>query len=150
MRARVTLAAVILSLAISVVAQASGGAVSHIRAVYRAVLRAEYFGPANAVCSHLTAAAVKSFTAGHATTCQRAFHQDQRALRRKSKNVDNSGYTRAQWRAVIASVMADLKVRVHGPRATALDGQAGIPGQSRLVNLRGRWMFNSDPPSVGP
>ena len=37
--------------------------VAAIRAVYRTVLTAEYFGPASAVCRNLTAAGVRSFTA---------------------------------------------------------------------------------------
>ncbi|MEA2197340.1 MAG: hypothetical protein QOJ25_1391 [Solirubrobacteraceae bacterium] len=146
MRARLALAAIVLVLIGSAVAQASGGAVTRIRAVYRAVLTAEYFGPARAVCSHLTRAGVRSFTAGRTTTCGQAFREAQRTLTHKSKNVDNAGYTRAEWRAVITTAMAHLKVRIHGRHATATGG----PGQTKLVNIDNRWLVDSYPPSVGP
>jgi hypothetical protein len=153
-RARITIALVMLLLvsatAGGALARASSRAVTQIRAVYRAVLSAEYFGPAKAVCSRLTPAAVRSFTAGGRTTCKHAFRQDQRALARKSKNVDNSGYTRAEWRAVIAAGMAHLKVRVHGSRATATGGESGIPGEVKLVRVKGRWLVNGHLPSIGP
>ncbi len=45
-------------------ASAASGSGPQIRAVYRSVLTAEYFGPASAVCSRLTANGVNSFTAG--------------------------------------------------------------------------------------
>jgi hypothetical protein len=145
-RERLAIAAVILVLAGSAVAQASSGAVVRIRAVYRAVLTAEYFGPADAVCSRLATAAVRSFTSGGRMSCRHAFREAQRTLTNKSKNIDNTGYTRAEWRGVITTVMAHLKVRVHGRHATATGG----PGQTKLVRVGGRWLVNSYPPSVGP
>jgi hypothetical protein len=152
MRVRVTVVAVMCCLAGSAGAEASSTAVTHIRAVYRAVLTAEYFGPASAVCSHLTAAGAKSFTAGGPgpITCVGAFQQEQRVLMHKTEGVDDSGYSPAQWRGVVASVMAHLKVTAHGKRATAIGGQSGIPGQTTLVDVKGKWLFSSYPPSVGP
>src|ERR1700690_950741 len=117
-------------------AEASGGATAQVRSVYQSVLSAEYFGPASAVCSRLTAAGVKSFTAGGAGTCQNAFAQEQHVLRHKTKGVDDSGYTAAQWRSVVKSVMAHLKVSVHGSHASAIGGESGIPGKTTLVEVK--------------
>jgi hypothetical protein len=132
------------------VAQASNSAPDQVRAVYRTVLLAEYFGPASAVCSRLTAAGVKSFTAGGAATCTAAFQSQQHVLKHKTKGVDNSGYTAAGWRSVVKSVMVHLKVTVHGSHATAIGGQSGIPGQTKLVKVKGKWLFASYPPSIQP
>jgi hypothetical protein len=131
-------------------AEASGTAVSQIRSVYRTVLNAEYFGPASGECSHLTAAAVKSFTAGGPATCTKAFDEQEHVLRHKTRGVDDSGYTANQWRQVVSSVMAHLKVSVHGARASAIGGQSGIPGKTTLVEISGTWLFNSYPPSIQP
>jgi hypothetical protein len=131
-------------------AASSGAAATKVRAVYRTVLEAEYFGPASTVCSRLTARAVKSYTAGGAGTCAKAFEQQQHVLRHKTKFVENSGYTPAGWRREVNSVMAHLKVSVHGRRATAIGGQSGIPGQTKLLEVKGRWLFDSYPPSVQP
>jgi len=128
-------------------APASIGAATQIRAVYRTVLTAEYFGPASAVCLHLTAAGVMSFTATGGT-CLHAFDQEQHVLKHKVKDDDNSGYTAAQWRTEVKFVMAHLKVSVHGSHATAIGGESGIPGQTTLVKVGGKWLFNSYPPSV--
>jgi hypothetical protein len=130
------------------VAEASSAAVTQVRAVYRTVLNAEYFVTASGECSHMTAAAVKSFTAGGGGTCQHVFAEQQYGLRHKIKDVDDSGYTAAQWRSVVTSVMAHLKVSVHGSRATAIGGESGIPGKTTLVELNGKWLFNSYPPSI--
>jgi hypothetical protein len=127
---------------------ASSPAVSQIRAVYRTVLTAEYFGTASAECSRLTAAGVKSFTGGGMTTCTKAFDAQQHGLKHKIKDDDNSGYTPSQWRSVVASVMAHLKVSVHGSHASAIGGQSGIPGLTNLIRVNGKWLFNSFPPSV--
>lgn len=150
MRARLGIVTCVLALAAAAAAQASGGAVSEVRAVYRTVLRAEYFGPASAVCSNLTAAGVKSFTAGGIGSCRQAFEQTQHLLRHKTKGVDDSGYTPRRWRRVVSTVMAHLKVRVRGTRATAIGGQSGIPGQTTLVEVDGTWRFSSYPPSIEP
>jgi hypothetical protein len=129
-------------------AQASSSPSTQVRAVYQTVLTAEYFGPASAVCSHLTAAGVKSFTAGGAGTCTKAFDQVQHVLKHKTKGVDDSGYSAGQWRSVVKSVMAHLKVSVHGSHATAIGGESGIPGQTTLVEVAGKWLFSSYPPSI--
>ena len=154
MRARPVALALALAIVIAVVAAApaaaSGGAVTQIRSVYRTVFTAEYFGPASAVCSHLTAAGVKSFTAPDGITCTKAFDEQQHVLKHKTKGVDDSGYTAAQWLRVVKEVMAHLKVSVHGTHATAIGGQSGIPGQTKLVKLKGKWLFNSFPPSIQP
>lgn len=150
MRTRLALALCVLGLAFTSAAQASTRAAARVRAVYRTVLTAEYFGPASGVCAHLTAAAVRSFTAGGMGTCRRAFAETQHTLRRKAKNVDNAGYTPTQWHQVVETAMANLRVRVHGTRATAVGGQAGIPGRTKLVDIGGRWLLDSYPPSVGP
>jgi len=148
-RATAVAAALALTLGAGVgVASASSGAVTQVRAVYRTVLSAEYFGPASAVCSHLTAAGVKSFTAGGAGTCTHAFDQEQHVLRHKTKDVDDSGYTAAEWRMEVNFVMDHLKVTVHGSHATAIGSESGIPGQTTLVKVAGKWLFNSYPPSV--
>jgi hypothetical protein len=148
MRARVVIVAVVLALLCAAVADASNPAVTQIRAVYRTVLTAEYFGHASAECSRLTAAGVKAFTAGGGGTCTKVFDTQQFGLKHKIKGDDNSGYTPAAWRSVVKTVMAHLKVSVHGTHATAIGGQSGIPGLTKLVKVKGKWLFNSYPPSV--
>ncbi len=128
---------------------AAESAVAQVKAVYGEVLLAEYFGPASAVCSELTASGVRSFTAGGASSCTKAFDQQQHVLRHKTKGVDNSGFTPTQWRQRVASVLAHLTVTVHGSNASAI-GPSGIPGRTTLVKLNGRWLFSSYPPSVQP
>lgn len=150
MRTRLALALCVLGLAFTSAAHASTRAAVRVRAVYRTVLTAEYFGPASGVCSHLTSQGIKSFTAGGMGTCRRAFADIQRALRRKARNVDTAGYTPTQWNQAVQTAMANLRVRVRGTRATAVGGQAGIPGRTRLVEIGGRWLVNSYPPSIGP
>jgi hypothetical protein len=154
MRARVTIIGALLVLTTAAVgaqeAAASTNAVTQVRAVYRSVLTAEYFGPASGVCSHLTAAGVRSFTAGGAGSCRHAFDQEQHILRNKTKGVDDSGYTAVQWRQVVNSVMGHLKVSVHGSHAMAIGESSGIPGQTTLVRVAGEWLFNSYPPSIQP
>jgi hypothetical protein len=132
------------------VAEATSPAVTHVRAVYRRVLSAEYFGPARTECSALTAAGVRSFTAGGAGTCTHAFYEQQHILRHKTRDVDDSGYTAAEWRREVSSVMAHLNVHVHGRHASAIGGESGIPGRTTLVEVRGKWLFNSYPPSIQP
>ncbi len=112
------------------------------------MLLAEYFGPASAVCSQLTPAGLKSYTAAGAKSCRAAFAQDQQVLRHKTKGVDDSGYTAAQWRKVVADVISHLKVSVSGTRASAIGGDSGIPGRTTLVLVSGNWLFSSYPPSV--
>jgi hypothetical protein len=154
MRARVTIIAALLVLTPAAVgAEAAAGstdAVAQVRAVYRSVLTAEYFGPASGECSHLTAAGVRSFTAGGAGSCRHAFDEQQHVLRHKMKGVDDSGYTAAQWRQVVNSVMGHLKVSVRGSHATAIGDGSGIPGQTTLVRIDSKWLFNSYPPSIQP
>jgi hypothetical protein len=152
MTARARVLGLLAAIAVLVPATAAATAASGdhgVRAVYRSVLTAEYFGPARAVCSRLTARGRHSFTAGGAGTCKRAFRAQQHVLRHKTPGVDNSGFTPAQWRQVVANVMAHLTVTVHGSHASAI-GPSGIPGRTRLVRVRGRWLFDSYPPSIQP
>ena len=130
-------------------ATAAGGAGPQVRAVYRSVLTAEYFGPASAVCSRLTASGIKSFTAGGQGTCRHAFDEQQHVLRHKTRGIDDSGFTARKWRKEVDQVMAHLKVSIHGAHATAI-GPSGIPGQTTLVRVNGRWLFSSYPPSIQP
>ena len=130
-------------------ASAASGSSPQIRAVYRSVLTAEYFGPASAVCSRLTARGVRSFTAGGQGTCRDAFGALQHVLRHKTAGVDDSGFTARDWRLEVAQVMAHLKLSIHGTHATAI-GPSGIPGQTTLVRVNGRWLFSSYPPSIEP
>jgi hypothetical protein len=85
-------------------ASAASGSSSQIRAVYRSVLTVEYFGPASAVCSRLTASGVNSFAAGGQGTRRHAFDDLQNVLRHKTPGVD--------------------ELRLHGPRM-AYSGRSG-------------------------
>jgi hypothetical protein len=145
------LAAVLLATSWSgTAAGASGHPVAAVRTVYRTVLTAEYFGPAKAVCSRMTARARRSFAAaGNVSSCRAAFEAQQHILRHKTPHVDNSGYTPRGWRRVVRSVMAHLKVHVHGRHASTI-GRYGIPGRDTLVKVRGRWLFSGYPPSIQP
>lgn len=131
----------------AVPAQASASPLLEVRAVYRSVLDAEYFGPSSALCGRLTATGRAAFTAGGGGSCTQAFAAQQRVLRHRVPGVDDSGYTPAQWREVVDRVMAALKVTVRGTRASAI-GPSGIPGRTELVHAGGRWLFTSYPPSV--
>jgi hypothetical protein len=123
--------------------------VTQIKSVYRAVLTAEYFGPASEVCSNLTARGVKYFTLGDpGHGCVYVFKQQQHALTHKIPDEDNTGYTPTQWRGLVVEILDHLKVTVHGTHATALGGESGIPGQTDLVEVNGHWLFNDYPPSV--
>lgn len=150
---RRTITALTLALVCSAVAvgaaAAAGSAASQVRAVYRTVLNAEYFGPERAVCSRLTHSGLQSFTAGGAGTCRHAFDQQQHVLRHKVRGIDDSGFTARQWRAEVNQVMKTLKLTVHGTHATAI-GPSGIPGQTTLVEVNGKWLFSSYPPSIQP
>ena len=126
------------------------GGVSEVRSVYRSVLTAEYFGPASAVCDRLTASGVRSFTAGGYSDCAAAFRAMQHTLRHRTRGVDDSGFTPSRWRAEVSTVMAHLRVTVHGTRASATGGQSGIPGRTTLVLSSGRWKFSSYPPTIQP
>jgi hypothetical protein len=133
------------------VAGASSDQAAAVRAVYRKVLTAEYFGPARAVCSRLTARGKRSFAAtSGASSCRAAFKAQQHILKHKNPHIDNSGYTPSGWRHVVHSVMAHLKVSIRGSRASAVGGESGIPGKTTLVKVGGRWLFNSYPPSIQP
>ena len=133
----------------SAAASVVGGSSPQIRALYGSVLTAEYFGPASAVCSRLTASGVNSFTAGGQGTCRHAFDAVQSVLRHKTPGVDDSGFTAREWRKEVAQVMAHLKLSIHGAHATAI-GPSGIPGQTTLARINGRWLFTSYPPSIEP
>jgi hypothetical protein len=130
-------------------ASASSRPVRQVRAVYRKVLTAEYFGPAKAVCSRLAASGKRAFTAETGGDCAAAFRAQRHILRHKTPQVDNSGYTPRQWRRTVNRVMAHLRVRVDGSRAAAI-GQAGLPGRTTLIQGSRGWLFTSYPPSVQP
>jgi hypothetical protein len=118
-----------------------------IRAKYRAVLTAEYFGPASVVCGNLTAAGVRSFTAAAPEeSCTAAYDQLRHILHHKQPDNDNSGYTAQAYRSVVAEFMANLNISVHGKRAS-VHGPSGL-GASKLVEVHGRWRFSAYPPTV--
>ena len=120
---------------------------SAIRAKYRTVLTAEYFGPASAVCGNLTAAGVRSFTAAMpGESCTAAYDQLHHILHHKQPDNDNSGYTATAYRTVVAEFMASLKISVQGTRAS-VHGSSGL-GASKLVELGGHWRFSAYPPTV--
>jgi hypothetical protein len=142
-----TASAVVLAGVAAAPAQASASSLRQVRAVYRSVLSAEYFGPSSAVCGRLTATGRAAFTAGGGGSCAQVFVIEQRVLRHRVPGVDDSGYTPAQWREVVDQVMAALKVTIHGTRASAI-GPSGIPGRTELVHAGGRWLFTSFPPTI--
>jgi hypothetical protein len=118
-----------------------------IRNVYRTVLTAEYFGPAKVVCGNLTAAGIQAFTAAApGQSCTAAYDQLHHTLHHKQPDNDNSGYTAKAYRNTIAMFMADLKISVHGTRAS-VHGPSGL-GPSKLVEVGGRWRFSAYPPTV--
>jgi hypothetical protein len=124
-------------------------AVTQIKSVYRAVLTAEYFGPASELCSNLTRRAVKYFTLGDpGHGCVYVFKKQQHALTHKIPDEDDTGYSPTQWRGLVVEILDHLKVTVHGTHATAIGGDSGIPGQTDLVEVNGRWLFNDYPPSI--
>jgi hypothetical protein len=149
--AAAVVAAAIASAAVAApVAAAAASPVTQVRVLYRAVLTAEYFGPASAVCWKLTAAGERSFTAGGFSTCTAAFKAMQHTLRHRTPGVDDSGFTPAQWRAEVTTVMNHLRVTVHGARASAIGTQSGIPGRTTLVREAAGWRFSSYPPTIQP
>jgi hypothetical protein len=90
-----------------------------VRAVYRTVLAAEYFGPASAVCGNLTAAGIRAFTAAASgRSCTAAYDQLHHTLHHKQPDNDNSGYTAKAYRTTVATFMAHLKISVRGMRAS--------------------------------
>jgi hypothetical protein len=138
-----TVAAVSVSvLALPPLAAAASPAAA-IRAVYRTVLTAEYFGPASAVCGNLTAAGIRAFTtATPEQSCTAAYDQ----LHHKQPDNDNSGYTAKAYRSTVATFMANLKISVRGTRAS-VHGPSGL-GPSKLVEVGGHWRFSAYPPTV--
>jgi len=107
-----------------------------VRAVYRKVLTAEYFGPASAVSSSLTATGMRSFTAGR-ETCTRAFDEQQHLLKHKTPGDDDSGYSASGWRQLVSSGAPDGTIK--GSKATAT-AQYGL-GAAQLVRVDGHWLF---------
>jgi hypothetical protein len=155
-RSRIAMIAAALLLGVSVGASAANAssntpasAVAQIKSVYRAVLSAEYFGPASELCSNLTAKGLAQFTtAAGGGSCLHAFDELRHALTNKIPDEDNTGYTPSQWRGLVVEILDHLKVTVHGTHATAIGGESGIPGQTALVDKNGHWLFNDFPPSV--
>ena len=120
---------------------------ARIRAVYRTVLTAEYFGPASAVCGNLTAAGRRAFTAAlPRRSCTAAYNQLHHTLHHKQPDNDNSGYTAKAYRSTVAMFMANLKISVRRMRAS-VHGPSGL-GPSKLVEVRGHWRFSAYPPTV--
>ncbi|MGP0053369.1 MAG: hypothetical protein ACLPZR_31630 [Solirubrobacteraceae bacterium] len=118
-----------------------------IRAVYRTVLTAEYFGPASAVCGNLTAAGIRAFTAAApGQSCTAAYDQLHHTLHHKQPDNDNSGYTATAYRGTVATFMANLTISVRGARAS-VHGPSGL-GPSKLVEVGGHWRFSAYPPTV--
>jgi hypothetical protein len=148
---RTVLAAVASGLTISALvmppAATAASPTAAIRAKYRTVLTAEYFGPARAVCGNLTAAGVRSFTAAAPSeSCTAAYDQLHHILHHKQPDNDNSGYTAKAYRTVVAQFMANLRISVHGTRAS-VHGPSGL-GPSKLVEAGGQWRFSAYPPTV--
>ena len=142
------LVAACASAAAAAPAGAATSAVGQVKAVYRSVMLAEYFGTASGVCGELTAKGRRDFeldTSSH--TCPASWRAVHYELHHKIKGVDNSGYTPAQWRATVKNILAHLTVRARGATATAV-GPYGIPGKTKLILVRGRWVFDTAPPSV--
>ena len=118
-----------------------------IRAVYRTVLTAEYFGPASALCGNLTAAGTRAFTAAApGQSCKAAYDQLHHTLHHKQPDNDNSGYTAKAYRSTVATFMANLKISVRGTRAS-VHGPSGL-GPSKLVEVGGHWRFSAYPPTA--
>jgi len=118
-----------------------------IRAVYRTVLTAEYFGPVSAVCGNLTAAGIRSFTTGvPGQSCAAAYDQLHHTLHHRQPDNDNSGYTAKAYRITVATFMANLKISIRGMRAS-VHGPSGL-GPSTLVETDARWRFSAYPPTV--
>ncbi len=95
---RTFMATAVAAVSVSVVAlpplAAAASPAAAIRAVYRTVLTAEYFGPASAVCGNLTAAGIRAFTAAApGQSCTAAYDQLHHTLHHKQPGNDNSGYT---------------------------------------------------------
>jgi hypothetical protein len=133
-------------LAIPAVAAAASPATA-IRVVYRTVLSAEYFGPADAVCGNLTAAGRRAFTAATpGQSCTTAYGQLHHTLHHKQPDNDNSGYTAKAYRGTVAMFIANLKISVHGTHAN-VHGPSGL-GSSKLVEVAGHWRFSAYPPTV--
>ncbi len=151
MRTERTLAATAVAVAVSVLAlpplAAAASPAAAVRTVYRTVLTAEYFGPANAVCGNLTAAGIRAFTAAApAQSCTAAYNQLHHTLHHKQPDNDNSGYTAKAYRSTVATFMANLTISVHGTRAS-VHGPSGL-GPSKLVEAGGHWRFSAYPPTV--
>ena len=106
-------AAVSLSVLASAPLAAAASPPAAIRAVYRTVLTAEYFGPATAVCGNLTAAGIRAFTAAAPEqSCTAAYDQLHHTLHHKQPDNDNSGYTAKAYRSTVTTFMANLKISV--------------------------------------
>lgn len=126
---------------------AGASPVPAIRAVYRTVLTAEYFGPASAVCGNLTAAGIRAFTgAAPGQSCTTAYAQLHHTLHHKQIDNDNSGYTPKAYRTAVATFTANLKISIDHTSAS-VHGPSGL-GASRLVEAGGRWRFSAYPPTV--
>lgn len=148
---RTFIATAVAAVSVSVLAlpplAAAASPAAAIRAVYRTVLTAEYFGPANAVCGNLTASGMQAFTAAAlGQSCTAAYDQLHHTLHHKQPDNDNSGYTAKAYRSTVATFIASLKISVHGTRAS-VHGPSGL-GPSKLVEVGGHWRFSAYPPTV--
>ena len=148
---RTFMATAVAAVSVSVVAlpplAAAASPAAAIRAVYRTVLTAEYFGAASAVCGNLTAAGIRAFTAAAPGQAhggvQPGLHH---TLHHKQPGNDNSGYTAKAYRSTVATFMANLKISVSGTRAS-VHGPSGL-GPSKLIEAGGHWRFSAYPPTV--
>jgi hypothetical protein len=114
-----------------------------VRAEYRKVVLAEFFGPARAVCTQLTASGRRAYAGGH--RCTTVFAGDQRALALKLGGGPGSSVARNEWRNEVASVLAHLEVKLQGRRASAID-RSGVFHKAVLVRVGRYWRFSSVPP----
>jgi hypothetical protein len=141
--------ALLVATATTVASANTSGAASQVKAVYKSVMLAEYFGPQSAVCGKLTSEGVKEFKLETATSsCAKAFKANQHVLTHKQPDNDNSGYSKSEWRTVVKQFVSALKVRIHGSKAS-VTGPSNL-GDAKLVNVGGDWLVASGPPSPGP
>lgn len=148
---RLSIAALIAALLVAtpIASAHTSAAASEVKAVYKSVMLAEYFGPQSAVCGNLTSEGVKEFKLETATSsCAKAFKANQHVLKHKQPGNDNSGYSKSEWRTAVKQFVSALKVRIHGSKAS-VTGPSNL-GDATLVKVAGHWLFASEPPSVGP
>jgi hypothetical protein len=128
-------------------ATAKSSAPAAVKAEYRKVLSAEFFGPARAVCSQLTTEGLRAYTGG-VETCDTVFAGNQRAIALKVGGGTAAPNAAAAWRNEVTTIMAHLNVKISGRHATASD-PSGAFRRSRLEQVGRGWKFTSAPPLPG-